>query len=103
LKKWQFDATLQLNGGGRMPTPDKINPLWEERYKPFSILNIQTTHFFRGGSVYLGVDNVFDFRNTHPFIDSQNPRSDNFDATMVWGPVHGRKIYAGIRYNIPRF
>ena len=103
MKKWQFDATLQLNGGGRMPTPDKINPLWEESYKPFNILNIQTTHFFRGGSVYLGVDNVFDFRNTQPFIDSQNPRSDNFDATMVWGPVHGRKIYAGIRYNIPRF
>ena len=22
LKKWQFDVTVQFNGGGRMPTPD---------------------------------------------------------------------------------
>ena len=29
LKKWQFDFTAQLNGGGRMPDPDKDNPLWE--------------------------------------------------------------------------
>ena len=28
--------------------------------------------------------------------------SDNFDATMVWGPMHGATVYIGIRYNIPR-
>jgi hypothetical protein len=40
---------------------------------------------------------------SHPIIDAGNPRGDNFDATMIWGPVHGRKIYAGLRFNIDRY
>ena len=103
LKKWQFDLTGQFNGGGRMPTPDANNPLWEERFDPFTIVNGQITKFFRNFSLYLGAENLFDFRQKNPIVDAANPRSENFDATMVWGPVHGRKIYAGLRYNIPRY
>lgn len=103
LKKWQFDATAQFNGGGRMPTPDATNPLWEERYDPFTVVNTQITKFFRNWSVYLGAENLFDFCQQNPIIDAVNPRSENFDATMVWGPVHGRKIYVGLRWNIPRY
>ena len=25
---------------------------------------------------------------------------ENFDASLIWGPVMGRNIYAGIRYKI---
>ncbi|MDD3969463.1 MAG: TonB-dependent receptor [Proteiniphilum sp.] len=102
-RRWQFDLTGQFNGGGRMPTPDSSNPLWKERFDPFTVVNGQITRFFRNFSVYLGAENLFDFRQEHPIIDAANPRSDNFDATMVWGPVHGRKIFAGLRYNIPRY
>lgn len=103
LRKWQFDLTGLFNGSGRMPLPDTDNPLWNERFDPFTIVNGQITKFFRNFSVYLGVENLFDFRQENPIIDAANPRSGNFDATMVWGPVHGRKIYAGLRYNIPRY
>lgn len=103
LRKWQFDLTGQFNGGGRLPSPDPLNPLWDERYNSFTVINGQITKFFRNFSLYLGAENLFDFRQDHPIIDAANPRSENFDATMVWGPVHGRKIYAGLRYNIPRF
>ncbi len=103
LRKWQFDATAQFNGGGRMPTPDAINPLWEERFDPFTVVNAQITKYFRNWSMYLGAENLFDFRQQNPIIDTANPRSNNFDATMVWGPVHGRKVFAGMRWNIPRF
>jgi len=102
LKKWQFDLTGQFNGGGRMPTPDAANPLWEPEYKPFQIWNAQITKYFRTWSVYLGSENMFDVRQKNPIIDAANPRSDNFDSSMVWGPVHGRKIYLGFRYNIQR-
>ncbi|MDO5665084.1 MAG: TonB-dependent receptor [Bacteroidia bacterium] len=102
LRKWQFDLTGQFNGGGRMPTPDAINPLWKERFEPFTVVNAQITKFFRNFSIYLGAENLFDFRQQNPIIDVANPRSENFDATMVWGPVHGRKIYAGLRFSIPR-
>ncbi len=103
LRKWQFDATAQINGGGRMPTPDAVNPLWDDSFKPFTVVNSQITKFFRNWSVYVGAEDLFDFRQANPIIDAANPRSDNFDATMIWGPVHGRIVYAGLRFNVPRF
>ena len=102
LKKWQFDVTAQFNGGGRMPTPDSQNPLWPEKYKSFNLWNIQMTKFFRTWSIYVGSENLFNFTQSNPIIDAGNPRGDNFDATMIWGPVHGRKIYAGLRFNVQR-
>lgn len=103
LRKWQFDLTGQFNGGGRMPTPDSTAPLWEKRFGSFTVVNGQITKFFRSLSIYVGVENLLDFTQANPIIDANNPRSANFDATMVWGPVHGRKIYGGIRYRIPRY
>lgn len=103
LGKWQFDLTAQFNGGGRMPTPDATNPLWDETYGSYTVMNAQITKYFRNWNIYVGSENLFDFRQDDPIIDAANPRSENFDATMIWGPVHGRKIYAGIRFTIPRF
>ena len=102
LKKWQFDVTGQFNGGGRMPTPDPNTPLWDSKFKSYNIWNAQITKFFRMWSVYVGAENIFDFTQDHPIIDAENPRGDNFDGTMVWGPVHGRKIYIGLRFNLSR-
>ncbi len=98
LKKWQFDYTAQFNGGGRMPDPDKTNPLWEEKFKAFTIMNSQVTKNFRTWSVYAGAENITNFIQKHPIIDVQNPFGDNFDASMVWGPMHGRTFYAGVRW-----
>ncbi len=102
LGKWQFDLTAQFNGGGRMPTPDPITPLWDETFASHTVVNGQITKYFRNWNIYLGVENLFDFRQDNPIIDAASPRSDNFDATMIWGPVHGRKIYGGLRFTIPR-
>ena len=103
LGKWQFDLTGQFNGGGRMPTPDAATPLWDETFSAHTVVNGQITKYFRNWNVYLGVENLFDYRQDNPIIDAANPRSDNFDATMIWGPVHGRKIYGGLRFTIPRY
>jgi outer membrane receptor protein involved in Fe transport len=102
---WQFDATLQLNGGGRMPTPYLLadgTPSWSERYPAYRQLSLQVTRFFRRWSVYAGGENLTNFKQSRPVIDAANPWGSNFDATMVWGPTHGAKAYIGIRYNIPR-
>jgi len=103
LKKWQYDLTAQFNGGGRLPASDLSNPLWDSEFKPFTIWNAQITKYFRTWSIYLGSENLFNFTQSNPIIDAGNPRGDNFDAAMIWGPVHGRKIYAGIRFNIDRY
>ena len=49
---WQFDATLQLNGGGRMPTP--VNDLWDEHFHGYEQVSAQITRWFRHFSIYVG-------------------------------------------------
>ena len=100
--RWQFDVTGQFNGGGRMPTPCAINPLWEETFPPFNIWLGQVTKNFPRLSVYAGIENAFNFRQHNPIIDAANPRGEHFDATMIWGPVKGRNLYIGLRWSIPQ-
>ena len=100
LDIWQFDATLQLNGGGRMPTP--VDGLWEERFHAYEQVSAQITRWFRHFSVYIGGENLSGFRQKQPIINAADPWSSTFDPTMVWGPVHGAMFYAGIRVNIGR-
>lgn len=102
LKKWQFDVTAQFNGGGRMPTPDVDNPLWSETFPAFLQLSAQITRRFRSWSIYAGDENLTNYRQKNPIISADNPYGQDFDATMMWGPAMGYKLYAGIRYNIPK-
>ena len=101
-KKWQIDFTAQFNGGGRLPDPDKVTPLWDAEFAPYTILNSQITKYFKNWSVYVGSENMGNFIQKNPIIDVENPLSENFDASMIWGPVHGIKIYAGFRLNITK-
>lgn len=103
MGKWQFDATLQLNGGGRMPTPDAKNPLWDTRYKSYEQVTAQITRWFRHWSVYVGGENLTGFKQKNPIIDAINPWGKNFDSTMVWGPVDGAMFYVGLRYNFTKY
>lgn len=102
LKKWQFDFTAQFNGGGRMPDPDTVNPLWENEFPAYTVMNAQITKYFRTWSVYLGSENLTGFVQKNPIIDVANPFSSDFDATNIWGPTHGRKFYVGLRWAIDR-
>ena len=102
LKKWQFDVTSQFNGGGRMPEASSSNPLWNSEFKAYTVVNAQITKYFRQWSVYIGGENLFDYTQDMPVIDAMNPRGENFDSSMIYGPVHGRKLYVGVRFNIGR-
>ena len=102
---WQSDATLQLNGGGRMPAPYELADgqlSWSRRYGSFEQLSMQVTRYFRRWSIYVGGENLTNFKQKNPIIDAANPWGDNFDSTMIWGPVHGAKAYVGIRFNLAR-
>ena len=100
LGLWQVDATLQLNGGGRMPTP--VNGLWDRRFHAFEQVSAQVTRWFRHFSIYVGGENLTGFRQKQTIINADEPWCSNFDSTMVWGPVHGTLFYAGIRINYGR-
>ncbi len=105
LELWQFDITLQLNGGGRMPTPYTLpdgSPSWPSHFHAFEQLSAQVTRWFRHFSVYIGGENLTGVRQQQTIINAADPWSETFDPTMVWGPVHGAMAYAGIRINIGR-
>lgn len=102
LKKWQFDVTVQFNGGGRMPTPDAEHPLWNYTFPSYTLLSAQVTRRFRRWNIYVGGENLTNYKQKNPIVSAGDPYSPDFDATMVWGPTMGYKLYAGIRYNIPK-
>lgn len=101
LELWQFDATFVMNGGGRMPAPYTTadgEMSWPARFKAFPSLNAQITRYFRHFSVYIGGENLTNFKQKNPIVDASQPYSPTFEPTVVWGPITGVMAYAGIRY-----
>lgn len=101
LKKWQFDYTVNFNGPGRMPLPSETNTLWNKDFKGFTMMSAQVTRYFRNWSVYAGGENLLGFTQKNPIIGANDPFGPDFDATMIYGPIHGRKFYVGVRWSIP--
>lgn len=105
LGLWQFDVTLQMNGGGRMPSPYTLPdgaPSWNTRYQSYQLLSAQITRWFRHWSIYVGGENMTNFKQKNPIVGASNPWGTNFDSTMIWGPVHGAMYYVGFRFNWDR-
>lgn len=105
LGLWQFDATVQLNGGGRMPEPYTLadgSLSWERRFHSFEQASAQITRWFRHWSVYIGGENLTGFKQKKAIISADDPWGKDFDPTMIWGPVEGRMFYVGARINIGR-
>ncbi len=102
LKHWQFDVTAQFNGGGRMPDPDPLNPLWESNYQWYPQLMAQITKYWRTCSLYLGAENMTNFMQKNPVVAADQPFGTDFDASMVYGPINGWKIYLGFRWNLAK-
>lgn len=102
LGLWQFDVTLQMNGGGRMPNsytlPDGASS-WDVRYRSYQLLSAQITRWFRHWSIYVGGENMTNFKQKNPIMGASDPWNTNFDSTMIWGPVHGAMYYVGLRLN----
>ena len=94
LQLWHFDATLQLNGGGRIVD--------HERFHAYEQLQAQITRDFRHLAVYVGGENLTNRRQHNPVRGYADPWGQDFDATLVWGPVHGPLFYVGLRYNLER-
>ncbi len=103
---WQTDVTLAINGGGRMPSPYTLAdgaPSWGSSYHAFPSLNAQVTRNWRHWSVYVGGENLTCFKQKGPIVGASAPWGDTFDATMVYGPLHGAVVYAGFRYNFTHY
>ncbi|MCR5076518.1 MAG: TonB-dependent receptor [Prevotella sp.] len=102
---WQFDATFALNGGGRMPEPYTLadgSLSWARNYKAYGQVNAQVTRYFRHFSIYIGGENLTNYKQRNPIIGYQTPWGKGFEPTMIYGPVQGAMGYIGIRLNLGR-
>ncbi|MCI4667637.1 MAG: TonB-dependent receptor [Bacteroidia bacterium] len=100
--KWTFDFTGQFIGSQRIPFTDS-NPV------EFQLASSSPAYFMLHAQisktigkkwfVYLGGDNLLNFRQSYPILDPNGDFSF-FDASLVWGPIVGRMVYAGFRFSI---
>ncbi len=102
--KWKLDFTWVWNGKRRIPNTQNghIHTVDSPQiFAPaFTNINAQITKTFKNWEIYLGGENLGNFKQKNPIIDAKNPFGPNFDASMVWGPVAGRMIYSGIRWKM---
>lgn len=100
--KWKFDYTVNWQDQKRIPFTGS-NPVefqLEEQSPDYILMNTQITKEWSRLSVYAGMENIMDYRQDDPIIDSANPNSDYFDSALVWGPIFGRNTYVGLRYRM---
>ena len=78
-------------------------------HKWYPQLLAQITKYWRTCSLYVGAENMTNFTQEHPIVgtydaqglvqmDGQLP----FDASMVWAPTTGWRIYVGFRWALDR-
>ena len=101
--KWKFDYTVQWLGQQRIPDTSQNSS--ENRLPEYSdayvLMNAQITKDLGAKwSVYLGVENIGDYKLDNPIVSANAPFSSDFDTSMVWGPIFGRMAYAGFRFRV---
>lgn len=103
---WMFDATVQYNGSKRLPDTQTNPPEYQRGERSPEFYNVlgQITYLTEVKNfkfdVYLGVENALNYKQNMPIVSSGLPYSKYFDASMVWGPIYGRMLYAGLRFKI---
>lgn len=99
FRRWVFDATAQFNGPMRIPT--QTANLQDSYYSPhYPVFYAQITHKIGKFDIYIGCENIGDYRQADPILNASEPYSAGFNSMNVWGPLMGRKFYAGFRLNL---
>lgn len=98
---WQFDFTAQFNGKSRIPDLSGNPEANLGEYSPaHTLLLAQISKNFGSYEIYVGGENLTDFKQSNPVIAPDDPYGPNFDASVIWGPVSGRSFYLGARYTL---
>jgi len=116
LNKWIFDFTASLNGSCRVydfmkdlnedgsmtsKPQEGVARMYEDGRTPmYPMLYAQVTRRFKGWDVYIGAENLTNFRQKDAIIGAANPRQPSFDASCIWGPLMGIKAHVGFRFTL---
>jgi outer membrane receptor for ferrienterochelin and colicin len=101
---WQFSTTATLYGPQRIAgrNEDIVLPGMTPVNSPnFYNWNAQVSKTIKKKfEVYLGAENILNFKQEDPIQEAANPFDQNFDAGLVWGPIFGRMFYGGFRLRL---
>ena len=102
-RQWKFDTTLNWLGKQQLPTT-ATNPQVDRlsEFSPsFALINFQVTKVFsKNFEMYIGGENIGNYRQNKAVLGSQNPFGATFDTSIVYGPVFGQMYYFGLRYKM---
>ncbi|HNJ57583.1 MAG TPA: TonB-dependent receptor [Chitinophagaceae bacterium] len=101
-KGWLVDFTTQWMSEKRIPstTANPINKRFAAYSPNYFQMAAQITKKFKSGfELYVGGENLTNYKQHHLFIDGKNPFGNYFDGSLVWGPAIGAMIYTGFRYS----
>ena len=101
--QWKFDVTFNWLGEQRLPTT-ATNPLPYQLsdYAPsFATLNAQITRVFsKKFEVYVGGENITNYKQANGILAADAPFGAYFDSTMQYAPAFGQMYYAGLRFKL---
>ena len=101
--QWKFDVTFNWLGEQRLPTT-ATNPLPYRLsdYAPsFATLNAQITKVFsKTFEVYVGGENITNYKQANGILAADAPFGAYFDSTMQYAPAFGQMYYAGMRFKL---
>jgi hypothetical protein len=93
---WQFDVNMSINGKKRLPNSFEGNS--GNRYtKAYTLLNAQISKTFKNAELFIGGENLTNFKQQDPIIGSDQPFGKTFDTNQVWAPIMGATAYGGFR------
>ncbi len=97
---WKFDFTLNNVGKQRLPEHGGLSNFLG--FSPsYTLFNSQVTKVFSEKfEIYLGGENLGNYTQKNPILDSENPFGTSFDGTLIYSPIVGSMIYAGIRLKL---
>jgi len=104
--QWKFDTTFNWIGEQRYPNriPENttsIIPIYQAPTPDFTTVNSQLTRVFSEKfEFYIGAENLTNTKQKNPIFMSEDPFSQGFDTTFVYGPIFGSMYYAGLRFKI---
>ncbi len=99
MRRWVFDATFQYNGPSRIPT--MTGDLADSEMSPaYPMIFAQVSRKVGKFEIYAGCENIANYKQENPILSADNPFSTDFNSSVIWGPLMGRKFYAGFRFNL---
>ena len=102
-KQWKFDFTWNWLGKQQLPNTDTNAEQdgFGNTSPSFSVMNAQVTRVFSGVfEIYVGGENIGNYRQHKAVLGSDNPFGTNFDTSIVYAPIFGQMYYAGLRFKI---